>query len=96
MILGNGLRLGASYMAVSVASAALGFAVTGINGGSIGITGDATQIYAVGSEDKTVSSNSELDPYRAVIVGGNLALNLPGVDDTADKSPQAQAYYWRH
>ena len=62
----------------------LGFAVTGINGGSIGITGDATQIYAVGSEDKTVSSNSELDPYRAVIVDGNLALNLPGVDDTAD------------
>ncbi len=62
----------------------LGFTVTGINGGSIGITGDATQIYAVGSEDKTVTNNSELDPYRAVIVDGNLALNLPGVDDTAD------------
>ncbi|MEI3558364.1 MAG: autotransporter-associated beta strand repeat-containing protein [Akkermansia muciniphila] len=62
----------------------LGFTVTGLNGGSIGITGDATQIYAVGSEDKTVTNNSELDPYRAVIVDGNLALNLPGVDDTAD------------
>ena len=62
----------------------LGFAVTGINGGAIGITGDATQIYAVGSEDKTITSNAELDPYRAVIVDGNLALNLPGVDDTAE------------
>ncbi|WP_330937056.1 autotransporter-associated beta strand repeat-containing protein [Akkermansia sp. AE01SA01] len=62
----------------------LGFTVTGINGGSIGITGDATQIYAVGSEDKEITSNAELDPYRAVIVDGNLALNLPGVDDEAE------------
>ena len=62
----------------------LGFTVTGINGGSIGITGDATQIYAVGSEDKTITSNAELDPYRAVIVDGNLALNIPGVDDKAE------------
>ena len=62
----------------------LDFTVTGINGGSIGITGDATQIYAVGSEDKEITSNAELDPYRAVIVDGNLALNLPGVDDEAE------------
>ncbi|MCC8149425.1 autotransporter-associated beta strand repeat-containing protein [Akkermansia sp.] len=62
----------------------LGFAVTGLNGGSIGITGDATQIYAVGSEDRTVTLNSELDPYRAVMVDGNLALNIPGVDNAAD------------
>ena len=62
----------------------LGFAVTGLNGGSVGITGDATQIYAVGSEDRTVTLNSELDPYRAVMVDGNLALNIPGVDNAAE------------
>lgn len=63
----------------------LGFTVTGINGGSIGITATPRRsmrwaVKAQGNHPAT----AELDPYRAVIVDGNLALNLPGVDDEAE------------
>lgn len=61
------------------------FEFVAIDGGNVVISGDASNIYAVASnQNKAISSNEALDAYNAVLVNGVLNLNLPGVINPVD------------
>ena len=64
---------------------AIGFAVVGVEGGTLSITGNADLIYnVVEGAPKSISNNLELNPYKIVNVNDLFTINATASTDLAD------------